>query len=93
MSSRKVIFGRVRLIVVVMAMALALGFVVTACGGGDDDEEAVDAQVTSAYAAWNAKDVEGFLAAFTDNGLEATFDFSSRMRRGGRWPSLSASLR
>ena len=41
--------------------------------GGDGDEEAVEATVNGIFEAWNANDLDGFLALFTDAGIVSVF--------------------
>lgn len=54
----------------------ALAVVAAACGDDDGGAEAaeVEAAIQAASDAWNAGDAEAFLAAFTDNGIQAIFD-------------------
>jgi uncharacterized cupredoxin-like copper-binding protein len=63
-----------RAVLMVAALAL-LGITVTAlaCGNGDGERDDVEATVRAAADRWNAGDVEGFLALFTDRGLSELF--------------------
>jgi len=52
-----------------------------ACGdddGGGAKAAEVEAAIQAANDAWNAGDLEGFLAAFTDDGIRAIFDGATR---------------
>jgi hypothetical protein len=65
------------ILAVVLVAALALFTV--ACGdddGGGAEAAEVEAAVQAAIDAWNDGDLDGFLAAFTDNGIQALFDAS-----------------
>ncbi len=59
----------VMLLALVLVATLALG----ACGGDDRKDDVEDA-VRAAVDAWNQRDVEGFLAHFTDKGFQESFD-------------------
>ena len=56
------------------ALVLAAMLLSAVCGGDDDGEEAeVEAEVQAAFDSWNAKDLDGLIAAFTDAGLISVF--------------------
>jgi hypothetical protein len=63
-----------RLAVAVLSLALAAMLLGVACGDDDSEDEAeVEAAVQAAFDSWNAKDLDGVLAAFTDAGLISVF--------------------
>jgi uncharacterized cupredoxin-like copper-binding protein len=60
-----------------LVLAMSVLGLAAGCGdddGGDSDSAEVEAAFLAAVDAWNGKDVEGFLASFTDAGLMASFD-------------------
>ena|GEM_PF-2418470 len=57
-----------------LALALVLGLVASAAACEEGGEEGdIEDTIRAAIDAWNAQDVEGFLAAVTDKGLQETF--------------------
>jgi hypothetical protein len=63
-----------RLAVALLSLALAAMLLGVACGDDGGDEEAgVEAAIQAGFDRWNAADVEGLVAGFTDAGLINVF--------------------
>ena len=66
---------------ILFAMLLSI----SACGGGGDAADSEEAKVMEAYeAAWNAQDIDGVMALYTDDAVEknglGTFTGQSQIR-------------
>ena len=71
-TERQVYMFKIRRIVMLLAVVLVPTLALGACGGGDEGN--VEDAVRAAVDAWNERDVEGFLAHFTDKGFQESFD-------------------
>ena len=60
-------------LLVLGAAAIVIAAMLLSAACGDDDEAEVEAAVQAAFDSWNAKDLDGVLAAFTDAGLISVF--------------------